>query len=51
MSHLARVEEYEEEQTEDEDEFERRNGRGTAVMSTDDYIKSSSFQMLHPALD
>ncbi|TVY29622.1 Switch [Lachnellula hyalina] len=39
MSHLAQAEGYEEEQTEDEDAFESRNGRGKAVVSTDDYIK------------
>jgi len=48
MSHLARAEGYEEEKTEDEDAFASRKGRVNAVLSTDDYIKSSSIPTLTP---
>ncbi|TVY84329.1 Switch protein [Lachnellula suecica] len=39
MSHLAQAEGYEDEQTADEEKFEGRHGRGSAVMSTNAYIE------------
>jgi hypothetical protein len=51
MSHQARAEGYEEEQTEDEEEFESRNDSRTVVMTTNDYIKSSSRFTLHYRLN
>jgi hypothetical protein len=42
MAHMARAHGYEDEQTDDEDAFQRRNGRGNALIGTDEYIESSS---------
>jgi hypothetical protein len=41
MAHMARAHGYEDEQTDDEDAFQRRNGRGNALIGTDEYIESS----------
>jgi hypothetical protein len=54
MAHMARAHGYEDEQTDDEDAFQRRNGRGNALIGTDEYIESSSrntlLSILHPLI-
>jgi hypothetical protein len=42
MAHMARAHGYEDEQIDDEEVLQRRNGRGNALIGTDEYIESSS---------
>lgn len=41
MSHTAGAEGYEDEITEEEDEFDNINGPGRPIITTDDYIESA----------
>jgi hypothetical protein len=40
MAHMARTENYEDEQTTEDEDFEERHGSGKVLISTDDYIES-----------
>ena len=47
MAYMARAEGYEDEQTDDEDLFEPRTGRGRVLIGTDEYIESRTPRRPH----
>ena len=45
MAHMALAEDYEDEETTEEVDLVNRHGRGRAVIGTDEYIESQSYQV------